>query len=601
MQVPVAVLVDRGPVAVRPDAREAAPVRLEVALGVAPDAARHPGPRPPADELADLAAHRLPVGVEHVHVQRRAPGSPSEHSLIGSMIETERKQAPTSVPPREVDDRRRARRRRARAASGTGAGFHGSPVVAIAVSDDRSASRVALRDQRAHERGRDAEQVHALRLDEPPEPVGRASRARPRRRRRVAPTAPPPTTVHGPMIQPMSVDEVDPLARVHVRLVGDLARDRDEEAAVDVDGALRPAGRARRVREQVGRLRVDLDRRQVAAGARGQLVPVAVAAEHHRRVLEPEPPPDDRVRRPSARRASASSSDLLHRARRWPRRSEPSAVITAFALASASRAAIAGAAKPEKIGTWTAPRCAHACEATATCRRHRQEDPDRVALADAERGEPLGEPRRSRRRARASSSSVRVAVLAEEDRRRLVRPRAAQPSGARRRPARLSRAPTNQRAHSIPSETSSTRSHGVENSSPRSSTTRRPEALRLVDREAVQLGVALAARARRIRRVTFARSIRSGGGRQTTGVTTPTVLDGRRPAGSLAVRPSRLSAGKPLRETTSAHEREPQVVDARRRLVRPVHDHARQHGRERRAAGDPARPRTSASRSCSGS
>ncbi len=33
--------------------------------------------------------------------------------------------------------------------------------------------------------------------------------------------------------------------------------------------------------------------------------------------------------------------------------------------------------------------------------------------------------------------------------------------------------------------------------------------------------------------------------------------------------------------------REPQVVDARRRLVRAVHDHARQHGRERRAAVDP--------------
>ena len=33
------------------------------------------------------------------------------------------------------------------------------------------------------------------------------------------------------------------------------------------------------------------------------------------------------------------------------------------------------------------------------------------------------------------------------------------------------------------------------------------------------------------------------------------------------------------------------MVDAGRRLVRPVHDHARQHGRERRAAGDPAGPR----------
>ena len=57
----------------------------------------------------------------------------------------------------------------------------------------------------------------------------------------------------------------------------------------------------------------------------------------------------------------------------------------------------------------------------------------------------------------------------------------------------------------------------------------------------------------------------------------------------------------------SAHRRpplrrgEPQVVDARRRLLRAVHDHARQHGRERRAAVDPARPRRRPRRSSSGS
>ena len=48
-----------------------------------------------------------------------------------------------------------------------------------------------------------------------------------------------------------------------------------------------------------------------------------------------------------------------------PRRREPSAVTSARAPASASREAIAGAAKPEKIGTWTAPRWAQACEAIA--------------------------------------------------------------------------------------------------------------------------------------------------------------------------------------------------------------------------------------------
>src|SRR5206468_5946981 len=57
VQEPVAVGVDGGPVAVRPDAGEAAPVRLQVALVVTPDAPRHSGPRSPADELADLLAH----------------------------------------------------------------------------------------------------------------------------------------------------------------------------------------------------------------------------------------------------------------------------------------------------------------------------------------------------------------------------------------------------------------------------------------------------------------------------------------------------------------------------------------------------------------
>ena len=60
-QVPVAVVVDQRPVAVAPHVRVHRPVRLHVALGVAPDAARHPRPRPLADQLAHLAPHRVPV------------------------------------------------------------------------------------------------------------------------------------------------------------------------------------------------------------------------------------------------------------------------------------------------------------------------------------------------------------------------------------------------------------------------------------------------------------------------------------------------------------------------------------------------------------
>ncbi len=48
-----------------------------------------------------------------------------------------------------------------------------------------------------------------------------------------------------------------------------------------------------------------------------------------------------------------------------PRRDDASTVTATFASESWSRCATAGAAKPEKIGTCTAPMCAHACDATA--------------------------------------------------------------------------------------------------------------------------------------------------------------------------------------------------------------------------------------------
>src|SRR5690606_27861293 len=53
---------------VRPDAGEAVPVRVEVALAVAPEAARHADPRLPDDQLADGPAHGLAVLVHHVRV-----------------------------------------------------------------------------------------------------------------------------------------------------------------------------------------------------------------------------------------------------------------------------------------------------------------------------------------------------------------------------------------------------------------------------------------------------------------------------------------------------------------------------------------------------
>ena len=140
---------------------------------------------------------------------------------------------------------------------------------------------------------------------------------------------------------------MDDVARPCVGLVADLARDRDEKPALDVQHALRPPGRADVYVEQVRVLGVDGERLQLARAVGEQLVEWG---EHH--VLE----------RGASRRASSSVESIgISR----PRRSEVLVVIATLASESARRCATAGAAKPEKTGTCTAPMCAHACEATA--------------------------------------------------------------------------------------------------------------------------------------------------------------------------------------------------------------------------------------------
>ena len=262
MQVPVAVLVDRRPVTVRPDAREAPPVRLEVALVVAPDAAGHPGPRPRADELADLAAQRLPV--RRVDVHRQAQRREAERDGLRRIQQADREEAGADLgAARDVDDRDPPAARDVLVQPVVGAG-----VPRLAGRRDRAQGGeigvgLALRDQRADQGRRDPEHGHALLLDEPPEPVVRpvgrslhvdhagAERARADDR----PRAHDPAHVGR---------EEDAVAGPDVGLVGRLAGDREQEAAVDVQRPLRPAGRAGRVCEQVGVLRLDLERRQLA-------------------------------------------------------------------------------------------------------------------------------------------------------------------------------------------------------------------------------------------------------------------------------------------------------------------------------------------------
>src|SRR6185436_7503163 len=92
------------PVAVRPDAGEAAPVGLEVALVVAPDPAGHSGPRPRADELADLAAERL--ALRGVDLHRLAERGEAERDGLRRLGQRDREEAGADLGAAgDVDDR----------------------------------------------------------------------------------------------------------------------------------------------------------------------------------------------------------------------------------------------------------------------------------------------------------------------------------------------------------------------------------------------------------------------------------------------------------------------------------------------------------------
>jgi hypothetical protein len=152
----------------------------------------------------------------------------------------------------------------------------------------------AMRDQRAHQCRRKTEDGDTLGLDEPPEPVGGGPVGRSLREDDRAAERHPADDFPRAHDPAHVGDEVDHVAGPRVGLVGDLARDRDEEATLHVKHALRRAGRARGVGEQVRVLRVDLQRLERAGRLGDGLVPEEVAACLHR-YLAAETPPDDDV------------------------------------------------------------------------------------------------------------------------------------------------------------------------------------------------------------------------------------------------------------------------------------------------------------------
>ena len=123
--------------------------------------------------------------------------------MIGIAGVGERKQAPTSVPPEQLMIGQRPPPTCSNSQR-YGPEFQGSPVVTIVRSEDRSASgspfgisaRMSVGEQPRMFTRSSSISFHSRSCGQSGAPSMKTSEQ---------PSAPPPTTVHGPMIQPMSV------------------------------------------------------------------------------------------------------------------------------------------------------------------------------------------------------------------------------------------------------------------------------------------------------------------------------------------------------------------------------------------------------------
>ena len=266
MQEPVAVRVDRRPVAVRPHAGEAAPVRLEVALVVAPDAAGHARATAGGRRARRPRRARESPSASTTSMSCPSAGKPSATGLIGSVITVVRKHAPTSVPPLMFT-----------IGVVRAADVLEEPAVRVGVP--RLAGRAdRLQRRRGSSSGSPCGISARTSVGERPSIVTCSDSTSFQSRSCGQSGAPSAKTIVAPTRagaddRPRAHDpahvgrEVDAVAALDVGLVRGLARDRDEEAALDEERALRPAGRARRVGEEVRRLGVDLDRRRAFPAA----------------------------------------------------------------------------------------------------------------------------------------------------------------------------------------------------------------------------------------------------------------------------------------------------------------------------------------------
>ena len=131
-------------------------------------------------------------------------GPPTEHALIGAATVGERKQAPTSVPPVQLITGTRERPTSSNSQR-YGSGFQGSPVVTNVRSDERSLAGAPCGSSARVSVGESPSEVTRSCSTIRQSRSGAGQSGAPSANTIVPPSAPTPTTVHGPMIQPMSV------------------------------------------------------------------------------------------------------------------------------------------------------------------------------------------------------------------------------------------------------------------------------------------------------------------------------------------------------------------------------------------------------------
>ena len=224
----------------------------------------------------------------------------------------------------------------------------------------------------------------------------------------------------------------------------------DREPAVDVDGALRPSGRARGVDEHVRRLGVGrLRPRRLAVAGRpaGASARSAVSCHQASRPSTHGVEIASPARRTTTTRrtdgtAATASSATAFSGTHDPRRRKPSAVISIDASQSASRAAMAGAATRRRSACRSPGARPRARTATTVSTSIGSRIADPVAGADAERVQVVVAARRPRPASSRVGQHADRAVLALPGERRTVRvPRDPRLEG-RPRVVELGRRPT---------------------------------------------------------------------------------------------------------------------------------------------------------------